>query len=244
MTAGGRSVRPYVAIAGLLLLGTVFALLGAWQLRRAATSQATLAQFERGDAAATLQELPRSLDEDQRFRRFEVQGEWVAEPQFLLDNQLHDGVAGYDVLTALRLPGVRERLLVDRGWVPTGPDRRVLPNVAIEGDARHVSGRLERLRRPGLRLGDRTVPGPSAGLTVVQFPTADELAERLGAPVFDYQLLLDAEAPDGYMRDWQAPGIPVERHLAYAGQWLLLAAGALAAAVVMAAKHLRRGRAT
>jgi surfeit locus 1 family protein len=75
---------------------------------------------------------------------------------------------------------------------------------------------------------------------VLQYPTAETLADRLGAPVLDYQLLLDAAAPDGYVRDWQAPVVAPERHLAYAGQWWALAVGAVAAALVMAFRAARR----
>jgi surfeit locus 1 family protein len=234
----------YAAITGLLALAVLFAALGSWQLGRADGSRATREQFSSGAAGGSLSALPDVLDDALRFRRVEVEGEYVAAPQFLLDNMLHDGVAGYHVLTALRVSGRRERLLVNRGWVPAG-DRRVLPNIGVDLDPHRVTGRLERLPRPGLRLAE---PGPGAGTAgaavVVQFPTAPELTRRLGEPVLDYQLLLDAGEPQGYVRDWRAPGTAPERHLSYAGQWLVLAAGAFAAAIVMAVKVARRGRET
>jgi surfeit locus 1 family protein len=227
--------RTYVAIAGLLVLGVLFASLGVWQLRRAEASRATRAQFDGGAAEAVLAVLPSELDDTLRFRRVEVRGEYVGRPQFLLDNMLHDGVAGYHVLTALRLVGRREHVLVNRGWVPTGGDRRDLPDVAVGGDTRAVSGRLERLPRPGMRLGPSAAgDGPGDEVVVLQYPTAAELGQRLGQPVYDYELLLDAAAADGYVREWQAPGVAPERNIAYAGQWLALAIGAVGAALVMA----------
>ena len=36
-------------------------------------------------------------------------------------------------------------------------------------------------------------------------------------------VLLDAGEPDGYRRQWQAPGLPPMRHVAYAVQWFALA---------------------
>jgi surfeit locus 1 family protein len=233
------TATTYAAIFGLLALAALFASLGTWQLRRAETSRATLTQFASGTSGDALASLPRVLDEDARFRRIELDGEFVTEPQFLLDNMLHEGAAGYHVLTALRVPGFAERVLVNRGWVPASVDRSVLPDVAVDGRRRPVSGRLERLPRPGLRLG-REAPDRGAATVVLQFPTAAELARRLGSPVFDYQLLLDAGAEDGYVRDWRAPGVPPERHLSYAGQWGALGLGALAAAIVMALRTLRR----
>lgn len=152
-------MRVYVAVIGLLALGALFACLGAWQLARADVSRATLAAFEAGAAEPVRAALPRSLDEERRFERVQVRGEYELEPQFLLDNMLHDGVAGYHVLSALRVHGLRERVLVNRGWVPVGADRRVLPEVAVSPGERTVVGRLERLPRPGIRLGEDSASG-------------------------------------------------------------------------------------
>ncbi len=234
-----RAARTYVAIVGLLAFGALFASLGQWQLRRADESRATRAQFESGISEAPLTALPSSLAEVDRFRRVEVRGAYRRQPQFLLDNMLHDGVAGYHVLTPLRIAGRREHVLVNRGWVPAGGDRRVLPKVAVGDEVRTVTGRLERLPRPGLRLGTIAATERDEGVVVLQYPTGSELAERLGEPLYDYELLLDPAAQDGFVRDWQAPGIAPERNLGYAGQWLALAIGAVAAALVMAYRTAR-----
>lgn len=232
------SARAYVGAAGLAALAVLFGSLGSWQAGRAVASREAQARFASG-AEATVLAPPAALDEAQRFRRVEVRGEYVGEPQFLLDNMLHGGVAGYHVLTALRVEGLRERLLVNRGWVAAG-DRRVLPDVTAPGGARAISGRLERLPRPGLRLAAAESSTGGAPLVVLQFPTAEQLSERLGAPVAAYQVLLDPAAEGGYVREWRAPGIAPERHLAYAGQWWLLAVGAAGAAIVIAAKTTMR----
>ena len=188
-----------------------------------------------------LASLPLELADDRRFRRVEIDGEYVAEPQFLLDNMLHEGAAGYQVLTALRVPGTDERVLVNRGWVPAG-------------DRTRVARRRSRPRRAhGDRQARATCRDRECGsaeqaadhgdaVVVLQYPTAAELAQRLGAPVFDYEVLLDPVAEDGYVRDWKAPGMAPERHLAYAGQWLALCLGALAAAIVIAVRAVRAVR--
>ena len=240
MIAKAGSARTLAAVLGLLALAALFAWLGAWQLTRAETSRAALAQFASGAEDRVLASLPLALADDLRFRRVEIDGEYVAEPQFLLDNMLHEGAAGYQVLTALRVPGTDERVLVNRGWVPAG-ERTVLPDVAVGRGARTVTGRLEHLPRPGMRLGEQAADHGDA-VVVMQYPTAAELAQRLGAPVFDYEVLLDPVAEDGYARDWKAPGMAPERHLAYAGQWLALCLGALATAIVIAVRAVRSVR--
>jgi surfeit locus 1 family protein len=237
-------VRTLVAIGGLLLLAVLFENLGTWQLRRADESRDTAARFETGASAAPLREPPASFSEAQRFRRVTVHGAYVDAPQFLLDNMLHDGAAGYHVLTPMRLDGSSRWLLVNRGWVSSGLDRRLLPVVDVDTGSRTVTGRIERLPRPGLNLGESQPMAAGAPLTVVEYPTTAVLAGAIGEPLFDYQLLLDPAEPDGYVRDWQAPGLGPERHLVYAGQWLLFAAGAVVAAVTIGIKTVRRPRET
>ncbi len=240
MTLAGFSVRTLIAIVGLVLLAALFGYLGSWQLRRADESRDTAARFAVGATAPALQTPPGAMGDGERFRRLAVRGSYVAAPQFLLDNMLHDGVAGYHVLTPLRVDGALRWLLVNRGWVTAGLDRRILPQVEVGTASRRVTGRIERLPRPGMKLGEPTTAAAGARVAVVEYPTAEELAERVGEPLFDYQLLLDPAEPDGYVRDWQAPGLGPERHLAYAGQWWLLAAGAGLAAVTMTFRAARR----
>jgi surfeit locus 1 family protein len=241
VTAAAVTARTYVAIGALLVFGALFASLGAWQLRRAETSRDTHLRFAARAVETPLTALPNAFDEAQRFLD---RGAWeyLSEPQFLLDNMLHNGVAGYHVLTGLRVAGRRELVLVNRGWVPLGGDRRVLPTVTVDAAPRLVVGRVERLPRPGLRLG-LAAPAVTATTSIVlQYPTADDIARVLGEPVLGYQLLLDSGEADGYVREWRAPGMQAERHVAYAGQWLALAVGAVAAALVIAWKTARRRR--
>ena len=228
---------------GLTLFAALFAALGAWQLRRADENRALAEQFAAGSGATLLGDPPALLTDSNRFRRIEVRGTYVAAPQFLLDNMPHDSTAGYHVLTAMRVEGVTRRLLVNRGWVGGGSDRRTLPDVSASTEPRTITGRIERLPQPGMRLGEpaAAVSAPTTeSVAVVEYPTMAELAAQLGQPLFDYQLLLDAAEPGGYARDWQAPGIGPERNLVYAGQWVLLGVGALGAAVTIAIRSLRR----
>ena len=60
-----------------------------------------------------------------------------------------------------------------------------------------------------------------------------ELEERFGEPLMGYQLLLDAEMPDGYVRQWQLRMLSPERHVGYAIQWFSLAGTLLVIAVIL-----------
>jgi surfeit locus 1 family protein len=231
------SARTLFAIAGLLSVAAVLACLGAWQLRRADETRALGAQFAAAESALPLERAPDALSDELRFRRLRAHGSYASGHQFLLDNRVREGVAGYEVLTPLKLADDSRWLLVNRGWVPADADRRVLPEVAVDAGPRAVSGRVERLPQPGIRLGAAGAASTAAGdVAVVVYPTSQELGALLGERLLDYELLLDDAAADGFSRDWRAPGLARERHLAYAGQWFLLAVGALAAGVAIAIK--------
>jgi len=226
----------------MLALGAAAA--GRWQLDRADQNRALRDRF----AAAVelppldLAAVPAELDEALRYRRVRVTGAYAPERQFLLDNRVQGGVVGYEVLTPFRPRGAGRWLLVNRGWVRADPDRRVLPSVAVDDGERVVVGMLDRLPRPGLRLGDEAPVGPSSEpLAVLQYPTAEEIEARLGRPLADLQLVLEPDEPDGYLRRRDPPGLPPERNLAYAGQWFALAALCAAGAVwgVVAARRRR-----
>ena len=50
-------------------------------------------------------------------------------------------------------------------------------------------------------------------------------------------VLLDPGEPDGYVRNWSAPGFPPMRHIGYAVQWFALA---LTLLVIYVVTNLRR----
>ena len=193
--------------------------LGSWQLDRAAEKQALFDAFAAGGPAVAVGAESTGLEELRRYAPVEATGRYLAQQQFLLDNMVAGGQAGYRVWTPL-LVGEERVLLVDRGWVPRDFGATQTPDVGVDTGSRTVTGLLDRLPRPGIELDTNMVGGWPK---VVQFPTRDELAEALGRTVIPGVLLLDAAEPDGYLRDWRASDFGPERHLGYAFQWFALA---------------------
>jgi len=214
---GSRVFRPkWLPTLCVLPLLALLIWLGAWQVHRADEKQALYTAFEHGGGEA-LPLLPaQSL---QRYQHVLVSGHFVTDHQILLDNMPHAEWVGYRVLTPFVMTG-GQWLLVDRGWVPADTNRARLPDVRVTEESRTVRGRLDEFQRPGLRLGtDEETGWPRR----MNFPTQQSLQRALGQPVFERVLLLDANEPDGYVREWRPGGLPPMRHLAYAIQWFALA---------------------
>src|SRR5690348_3507707 len=91
---------------------------GNWQHRRMLEKEALQASITRAAAAAPVA-LPAGVDDWNawRFHRVTATGQYDAAHQILIDNKVHDGVVGFDVVTPLRMSDGRA-VLVDRGFVP------------------------------------------------------------------------------------------------------------------------------
>jgi surfeit locus 1 family protein len=131
------------------------------------------------------------------------------------------------VLTPLILPDGRA-VMVNRGWLPADQSRRQLPDVQLHGAAAQtVIGRIDNLPVVGIALG-HVPPGSGAHWPkLTSFPTTADLSAAFGQPLQQRQLLLNADQPLGYTRDWHPIGFGPERHLSYAIQWWCFAALAL-----------------
>jgi surfeit locus 1 family protein len=216
-----------------------FIALGRWQWHRAADKRALNAAFAAGASAVEPlgSRAPGALP---RYQSVEVHGRYDVEHQFLLDNISRGPGAGYEVLTPLQLDDGRW-LLVNRGWLPlVDGGRQRLPDLRFEpGDSRRLRGRLDELPVTGIAAGRQPPPLAGAWPRLTSFPRSADLAAALGHGVEPRQLLLAADAPDGYRRDWQSAGSDFgpERHVAYAVQWWCFAALAAGLFVLM---NLRR----
>jgi surfeit locus 1 family protein len=202
---------------GAILLCAVFIRLGFWQWDRGNTRQAEWDAFTRGaDKAMPLDS--RGMADVPRFQRVILAGQYDPH-QFLLDNRSHDGLPGYEVLTPLERPDGRF-VLVDRGWVAFTGSRQKLPDVTFQSEGLvTLTGRSDDLPAAGLASGRAAPPVDGGWPKVTSYPTIAELSAAFGHPVERRVLLLDANEPNGYVRDWHPPGMQPVRHWSYAIQW-------------------------
>jgi surfeit locus 1 family protein len=156
----------------------------------------------------------------------------------LIDNMVHAERAGYFVITPFALQG-GGWVLVNRGWVPLGKSRADRPSIPVAADTRRIRGRADNMPSPGMSMGTPAAPAPPYPV-VANFPQHGELAQLLKESNWTTAadlILLDPTEPDGYVRDWSAPGFPPIRHIGYAVQWFGLA---LALLVIYIVTNFRR----
>jgi len=227
----------------LLFCSPLLAALGFWQLDRAAEKEALHRDFLARSAGAPLDlnaERARRADATAlQFRRVSLRGQFLAAT-FLLDNQVYQGDAGYDVYTPFRLDDDAV-VLVNRGWIAVGPDRGAAPPIVTPTDTLELGG----LARPPvvapLVLRDTTPELLAPGLFRVQRIEIPAIASAHRWPLLPYEIRLDPQAPAGFARDWPLPGSGRERHQGYALQWFAMAAVVVVLYVYF---NLRRGTAS
>jgi surfeit locus 1 family protein len=129
-------------------------------------------------------------------------------------------------------------VLVNRGWVPTGPDRALLPDLPAPGSEVVVKAIIRRPPEKTFRLDD--VEELNRGWPkVIQQLEPVQLERLLGYPLLPVVLLLDAQDAHGFVRDWKPVyGTTPDKHRAYALQWFTLA---VVLALIYIGVNTRRG---
>lgn len=225
----------------LTLVGTgLFSSLGLWQLGRADEKRVLFAAYARGTGETPLEGLNASDPAMQRYQLLRLQGRFDPDHQVLLDNISHAGRSGYHVLTPFIT--AEGRVLVNRGWVPADGDRMRLPRIEVTAGLRTVTGRIDYLPKPALRLAGGAEMSASPWPRRLLFPTTAEISAQAGYALRDFQLLLNPDEADGFVREWKPALMEPEKHLGYAIQWFGLATTVVVVFVVLAWRHLRNSR--
>jgi len=223
----GYSFRPRAwAFAAAVAACAAGVALGNWQARRAEDKRVLGAQLDQAFRSPPIEigsqiVAPGSVT----LKYVAAKGRFVDEHTVYLDNKLRRGQPGYEVVTPLRLDGVH--VLVNRGWVPAGRSRELLPKVAAPGGEVRVEG-LALARLPhALELGPRAPGKVRQNIDLPAFES--ETGLRLQPIVIEQH----SPAPDGLAREWPRQDTGIEKHESYALQWYSLAGLAAVLFVVL-----------
>jgi surfeit locus 1 family protein len=232
--SGNRRFRPaYLPGAAALAAIALTVALGNWQTRRAEEQLALGRELDAAAGHALLALPPEPVDaQAYAFSRVSARGVYSARHTILLDNKVLRGIAGYQVLTPLKIAGGDRYVLVNRGWVAAGARRDVLPQVttptgieSVEGIAVVPSGRI-------FELDTNTEQG-----IVWQNLALARYEKWSGLKLQPVVLQQTNEAGDGLARVWNRPDTGADKHRGYAFQWYALAATILIAYVVFSFKR-------
>jgi surfeit locus 1 family protein len=222
---------PTIAALSFIAL-TVY--LGRWQAHRAEEKLARQAEYEARMSEPVLQ-LTGAIDAARPlvYRHVRAAGHWLADRQVFVDNKVHAGRAGFEVVTPLELAGRHEAVLVNRGWIERDAHYPRPPSVAIPAGEVLVTGIATQPTARFIELGPGAVEG-----NVFQNLTVERFRGWSGLAVLPVVVLADTPGT-GLAAVTEQPDAGVEQHRQYEATWFLLAGMAL---VLWIALNLRRVR--
>ena len=208
---------PTLAAAALTML--TFSL-GNWQMDRATYKRNLQARIDAGKLDAIWTMGGETVSKAKvLYRQISVQGVFDPRYEILLDNRIHDSVAGYHVLTPLRIMGSNRYVLVNRGWLPVGRNRSTLPGVPSFQAQVKITGLAV---DPDTRYFELGGAAPQGRLW--QNLNFKRYAAWSGLGLQPIVLQQTNDTGDGLIRQWPRPDMGVATHLSYAMQWYGLAA--------------------
>ncbi|WP_269746054.1 SURF1 family protein [Nitrosospira sp. NpAV] len=209
--------------------------LGNWQLSRAREKESRQEQLDlrSRQPAVALPAVPVKF-EDMQYRHIEASGVYVPEHTIYLDNKIYQGVAGYHIITPLRIGASSMHVLVNRGWVAADRDRSKLPQVSTPEGPVAVSGVAASATQKTLELSDELVSGQVwENLDLERYRTVTGLTLQ---PVM---ILQQDDIKDGLARQWTRPDSGASRNLGYAFQWFAMAFAVSIIYLVLSVKRER-----
>jgi surfeit locus 1 family protein len=193
--------------------------LGLWQYHKADAKQHAQYQIDQGLLHAPNQ-LPThaAKQEDWQYKRVRFTGTYLPQYQILLDNRVHNGKAGYHVLTPVKIDDSESVVLVNRGWVNGGANR-VLPDIATPSGQQQFVGDLF---FPLEKVFSLEAESKSTINWEPLWQHLDMQRYQSAVPfeVKPFIVRMDAQTEaGGFIREWPIPKTRINVHLGYAYQW-------------------------
>lgn len=216
-------IKTYLYLLLVFLLFSLLINLGFWQLKRAEEKQVLIEENSRQESVF----FDKGVDY-QNGQLVILNGRYLNDFSFLLDNQVVNGNVGYDVIT----PFVNNDMtiaMINRGWIEADKTRRILPTIS-SSNANQVVVRVYRPNKDIFRLSDQQFSNESWPKRIQYFSVNYMNQEIQKSSTLEFNsliwyphLLRVNEASDELAVHWRFKEDSVARHKAYAVQWFAMA---------------------
>lgn len=196
--------------------------LGQWQLDREQEKTQLQQDYEKRTLAPAV-----SLDtvdwqrEDLGFLKVEASGRFEQERVYLLDNKIHDGRVGYELLNPF-VTQAGQTVLVNRGWLAQGASRSELPPIPVVEGLVAIQGTIYVPLEDAFLLSGIEESATIAGSKVIQSIQIDALSSDMAKNIAPYSVRLLENSLGLEQANWQAVNMSPEKHRGYAVQWFAM----------------------
>lgn len=201
--------------------------LGIWQLNRAEEKRTILENWAGQQAAET------SLDEHSAVslgdtvdssipqgKLVEFTGTFDVDHYWLQEGKIFQSQPGYLVLMRVTTT-TGDNLIVNRGWVPANPDRRILPAIIANQSLQNFKGRI-RIPSEAPMTSETSNPLNQWPHRILELEL-DIMSMQAGVALKPFIIDLVEDDPNSFTVLKRKIPISPEKHLGYAVQWFMLA---------------------
>jgi len=241
MRIANKTFKPGLipTIVTLLIL-PILLRLGFWQLDRAEEKKELIVLFKQQNELGPLKiDGNIEIDEKSNYRIAQVEGQYNNQKQLFLDNKIHQGKTGVQVITPFKLKNTEYSILINRGWVPIKADRSALPEITTPTDLLKLSGKVKILSSKTFTLGGQ-FQSNEGWPALIQWINVADIEEKANLKLLPYIFLLDESDSSGYVRDWKPVVSQPEKSISYAVQWFSLALALVIIYIVVNLKNDQR----
>jgi len=188
--------------------------LGVWQIERGQEKQDTYNLYLKNiyKEPKELHNLHENISE---FTKIKVFGDFMLEKQFLLDNQVYNQKAGYDVITPLEVDD--KILLVNRGWVSNN-NRQSIPDISIVKTKNPIIGYVYYYKNSYMLSNDIY---ENKWPLLIQSININKKSSLLNKEILPYVLIMNESQDNAYNLKKIYKKNPQLKHYMYAGQWFI-----------------------
>ncbi|NOT16288.1 MAG: SURF1 family protein [Methylotenera sp.] len=209
----------WVGTLTLIICASLFIKLGLWQYNKAILKQEIKSIYEKSLVSEPLN-LPEKLESYDvlRYKKIKTKGYYDTKYQILLDNQVENNVAGFHVLTPLKIEGRADYVLINRGWVAGGEKHSDIPAISTPKEIVEITGLVWIPSKKNFSL--ESDAEKVTWNQVWQYMNMDRYRKDVPIPVLPIVIKLDSNSnAGGFVRNWQVSESRISTNMGYAYQW-------------------------
>jgi len=203
-----------------------FIQLGFWQLERASEKNNINSNYTlRQDDALINLNNTNSINNKEAllWRRAEVNGSFLNKKNIILDNQIFNQIAGFNILTPFLIKDSNYVVLINRGWHPNLASRDLIPDIQNLEGIKALKGHIAKFPSSGISLGQNNIETLNASVFRMQRLDFDELKYFLTFNLLPYMIYIDPLIDKGNYNTFKLPAPDSEKNYGYAFQWFAFA---------------------
>ena len=203
-----------------------FIQLGFWQLERASEKNNINSNYTlRQDDALINLNNTNSINNKEAllWRRAEVNGSFLNKKNIILDNQIFNQIAGFNILTPFLIKDSNYVVLINRGWHPNLASRDLIPDIQNLEGIKALKGHIAKFPSSGISLGQDNIETLNASVFRMQRLDFDELKYFLTFNLLPYMIYIDPLIDKGNYNTFKLPAPDSEKNYGYAFQWFAFA---------------------